>query len=75
MDAAKMKEILKTEYGICDEAEFNAAVSKSAGINLGIFTMPLRYWRTVTVTSPPASCKVCAAIRPISPLPMSNFRK
>ena len=33
MDAAKMKEILKTEYGICDEAEFNAAVSKSAGIN------------------------------------------
>lgn len=41
MDAAKMKEILKTEYGICDEAEFNAAVSKSAGINLGIFTMPL----------------------------------
>lgn len=41
MDAAKMKEILKTEYGICDEAEFNAAVSKSAGINLGIFTTPL----------------------------------
>lgn len=41
MDAAKMKEILKTEYGICDEAEFNAAVSKSAGINLGLFTMPL----------------------------------
>lgn len=41
MDTAKMKEILKTEYGICNEAEFNAAVSKSAGINLGIFTMPL----------------------------------
>lgn len=41
MDAAKMKEILKTEYGICDEAEFNAAVSKSVGVNLGIFTMPL----------------------------------
>lgn len=36
-----MKKILKNEYGICSEAEFNAAVSKSAGINLGIFTMPL----------------------------------
>ena len=36
MDTAKMKEILKAEYGICDEAEFNAAVSKSVGINLGI---------------------------------------
>ncbi len=41
MDTAKMKEILKAEYGICDEAEFNAAVSKSVGINLGIFTIPL----------------------------------
>lgn len=40
MDVAKMKEILKTEYGICNEAEFNAAVSKSAGINLGMFTLP-----------------------------------
>lgn len=41
MDAAKMKEILKSEYGISNEKEFNAAVSKMAGINLGIFTMPL----------------------------------
>ncbi len=41
MDAAKMKEILKREYGICNENEFNAAVSKSSGINLGIFTLPL----------------------------------
>ncbi len=40
MDAATMKKILETEYGIYDEAGFNAAVSKSAGINLGIFTMP-----------------------------------
>ena len=41
MDAAKMKEILKSEYGISNEKEFNAAVSKMTGINLGIFTMPL----------------------------------
>lgn len=37
-----MKEILKTEYGISNEKELNVAVSKSAGINLGIFTMPLK---------------------------------
>lgn len=41
MDVAKMKEILKKEYGIRSENEFNIAVSKSAGINLGIFTIPL----------------------------------
>lgn len=41
MDAAKMKEILKSEYGIGNEKEFCEAVSKMAGINLGIFTMPL----------------------------------
>lgn len=41
MNAATMKEILKSEYGISNEKEFNAAVSKMAGINLGIFTMPL----------------------------------
>lgn len=41
MDAAKLKEILKREYGIKNEEEFDAAVKKSAGINLGIFTMPL----------------------------------
>lgn len=41
MDAARMREILKMEYGICSDKEFNAAVSKSAGIDLGIFTMPL----------------------------------
>nr|DAE92164.1 MAG TPA: hypothetical protein [Myoviridae sp. ct5xZ3] len=41
MDAAKLKEILKNEYGINSEEEFNAAVSKSAKIDIGIFTMPL----------------------------------
>ena len=40
MDAAKMKEILKKQYGINNEEEFNMAVEKSKGINIGIFSMP-----------------------------------
>ncbi len=40
MDATKMKEILRREYGICSEEEFDAAVSKSDGIDLGMFTIP-----------------------------------
>lgn len=46
MEAAKLRDILKAEYGINDEKEFNAAVSKSVGINLGIFTMPFERSRT-----------------------------
>lgn len=41
MDIVRMKEILKTQYGICDEAELYAAMSKSAGIDIGIFTNPV----------------------------------
>lgn len=41
MEAAEMREILRKEYGINDENEFNAAVGRSAGIRLGIFTAPL----------------------------------
>lgn len=41
MNIAEMKKILKDDYGICDEAELCEAMSRSAGINLGIFTMPL----------------------------------
>lgn len=41
MDVSKLKEILKKEYGISNEEEFETAVQKSTGINLGIFTMPL----------------------------------
>lgn len=41
MNAAKLKEILETEYGIKNEVEFDAAVKKMSGINIGIFTMPL----------------------------------
>lgn len=41
MDAAKLRGILKSEYGISSEEEFNAAVERSAKIDIGIFTMPL----------------------------------
>ena len=41
MDAAKLREILKTQYGIKDDSEFDTAVEKSSGENLGLFTMPL----------------------------------
>ena len=41
MDAAILRRILEKEYGISNEEEFETAVKKSAGINLGIFTMPL----------------------------------
>lgn len=40
MDAAKLKDILRTEYGINNENEFNAAVKAFAGLNIGLFTMP-----------------------------------
>ena len=41
MEAAKLKEILEREYGIKNEEEFNEAVGKFRGIDLGIFNMPL----------------------------------
>lgn len=39
MEIAKLKELLKTEYGIADEYELDEAMKKSAGINIGIFTL------------------------------------
>lgn len=47
MNAAKMKEILRNEYGIRNENEFNAAVKGFAGINLGVFTMPIEGRRII----------------------------
>ncbi len=41
MDVSKMKEILENEYGICDAEELYKAMSRSAGIDIGMFTMPL----------------------------------
>ena len=42
MEAADMMKILKQQYNINNEEEFNMAVKKSVGIDIGIFTMPLR---------------------------------
>ena len=42
MSAAEMRRILRTEYGIKSEAEFDEAVRKSNGICIGIFTSPVR---------------------------------
>ena len=41
MDAAKLREILKTQYGLESEDDFNEAVERSSGVNLGLFTKPL----------------------------------
>lgn len=41
MNAAELKDLLKNRYGINNEEEFNAAVEKSEGINIGIFNMPI----------------------------------
>lgn len=40
--AARLREILLTEYGISNEKEFNEAVKNSPGINIGLFTTPLK---------------------------------
>lgn len=41
MDAVTLKEILKREYGIMNEDEFNSVVANSKGVNIGIFTTPI----------------------------------
>ena len=41
MDAATLREVLKKEYGINNDKEFEAAVKKSIGIDIGIFTVSL----------------------------------
>ena len=38
MNVAEMKETLKKDFGIRSVDEFNAAVKKSEGVNLGLFT-------------------------------------
>lgn len=42
MDAAKLMEYLKAEFGIKDRAEFELAVSQMQGIDIGIFTIPFK---------------------------------
>lgn len=41
MDAAGLRKYLKTEFGIRNDEEFELAVSRMKGVNLGIFTIPL----------------------------------
>lgn len=41
VDAAKLREILKTQYGLDSDRDFEAAVEKSSGVDLGLFTGPL----------------------------------
>ena len=42
MSAAEMREILREDYGIQNDEEFEAAVSNSAGIDIGMFTEPYK---------------------------------
>ena len=42
MTADSMKKILKDEYGISSYSEFEVAVKNISGINLGMFTEPVR---------------------------------
>lgn len=42
MNVTVLKELLKTEYGIYSESEFDKAVEEMPGVDLGIFTMPLK---------------------------------
>lgn len=41
MDAAGMREILETEYGIFGDEDFMAAVGKAPAIMVGLFTSAL----------------------------------
>ena len=51
MDAAKLREILRTQYGITNEDEFNEAVKQSNGIDIGIFTTPIESKEEVRISA------------------------
>lgn len=40
MDAAELWKILKEEYGIQNDEEFEMAVNASTGVDTGLFTQP-----------------------------------
>ena len=42
MTAAEMKTILKAEYGIANEKEFEIAVAECTGINIGVFVTQIK---------------------------------
>lgn len=41
MDATRMREILRLEYGIKSDEEFLRAYDEMVGIDIGLFTSPL----------------------------------
>ena len=38
----RLKEVLKDDYGINNQEELEDAISKSKGLDIGIFTQPLK---------------------------------
>lgn len=40
VDAAKIRDFLQKEYGICNDDDFEQAVKTSKGIDIGLFTLP-----------------------------------
>lgn len=42
MDAADLWKILKEEYGIQNDEEFEMAVNASTGVDTGLFTQPFK---------------------------------
>lgn len=42
MGAAELRTFLKEEFGIMNDEEFEAAVNASTGIDIGMFTQPLK---------------------------------
>ncbi len=42
MSANELRKILREEYGIQNDMEFEAAASNSTGLNLGLFTYPYK---------------------------------
>ena len=41
MNASELRTYLKEEYGICSDEDFELAVQKSTGLDIGLFTQPL----------------------------------
>lgn len=42
MDAADLRKILKEEYGIQNDEEFEMVVNTSTGVDIGLFTQPFK---------------------------------
>lgn len=49
MDAAKLEEILSKEYGINTKEEFDEAVEKFIGLDIGIFITPIHSKDEITI--------------------------